>query len=255
MLKCGVVQIVTNYINQNATLGRGSQVGFFTVIYENVWTGEEVVIGNNVSIYPGTVIGKGARIGDNSVLGKQPHPGKTSTVQYAGALPPLEIGPGAIVGTGVVVYAGSSIGKNVFIGDHASIRENCEIGDFVTVGRGVAVENQVVIGSYSKVQTNAYITAYTNVEEHVFIAPGVLTTNDNKMGRTQARFKLKKGANIEKGARVGAGVILLPGVTVTKETFIAAGSVVTRDTPRSKLVMGSPARIIGEVALEELLLE
>lgn len=250
-----MIHIIANYIDQAATLGRGSRVGFFSVIYEDVWVGEEVVIGNNVTIYPGTIIGKGTKIGDNSVLGKQPQPGKTSTVKYTDPLPPVRIGQDTIIGAGTVLYAGSTIGENAFVGDQASIRENCIIGDYVVIGRGVAIENKVVIGNYTKIQTNAYITAYTNVEEHVFIAPGVLTTNDNKMGRTEARLKLKRGANIEKGARVGAGVILLPGVKVARETFIAAGSLVTRDTPSCKRLMGCPARVIGDVAPEEILPE
>jgi hypothetical protein len=75
-----------------------------------------------------------------------------------------------------------------------------------------------------------YITAYTNIGEHCFIAPMVTTTNDNFMGRTQERFKHISGANIQDGARVGGGSILLPGVTVAEESFIAAGAVVTKDT-------------------------
>ncbi|MFA4885220.1 MAG: acyltransferase [Desulfotomaculaceae bacterium] len=242
-----------NHISKSAKLGRGCQVGFFSVISENVQLGENAYIGNSVTVYPGVIIGSGVSIGDNSVVGKQPHPGKTSTVKYEKPLPPLKINDGTIVGAGAVLYAGSYIGENVLVGDLASIREESFIGDSTIVGRGVAVENKVKIGSHVKIQTNAYITAYTTVADHVFIAPCVITTNDNKMGRTETRFAHKKGALIERGSRVGAGAIILPGITVAEETFVAAGSLVTRDTPDGKLIMGHPARVHKDVSEGEFL--
>jgi acetyltransferase-like isoleucine patch superfamily enzyme len=139
------------------------------------------------------------------------------------------------------------------VGDQASIREKVTIGDSVVVGRGVAVENQVEIGSYTKIQTNAYITAYTTIEERVFIAPTVTTTNDNFMGRTKERFKLVRGPIIKKGARVGGASILLPGVTVAEESFIAAGALVNKDTEQAKVYVGVPARMLRDVADREKL--
>ena len=242
-----------NFVDLTAKLGNSCQVGHYTVIREDVCIGDEVKIGNCVTIYPGTVIGNRVVIGDNVVLGKQPQPAKTSTVKYAQPLPPLRINDGVIIGSSVVLYAGASIGSDVMIGDLASIREECSIGAGAVVGRGVAIENKVRVGSLSKLQTNAYITAYTTIKDRVFIAPCVITTNDNKMGRTKARFAQKKGAVIGKGARVGAGALLLPGVEVADETFVAAGSLVTRDTPCGQLVMGHPAQPIRIVAAEEFL--
>lgn len=242
-----------NYVDSKARFGRSCRVGHYTVIREGVSIGDEVIIGNSVTIYPDTVIGSRVVIGDNAVIGKQPQPAKTSTVRYDQLLPPLCINDGVIIGSSVVLYAGSSIGKDVMIGDLASIREECAIGDGTVVGRGVAIENKVSVGSLCKLQTNAYITASTTLADQVFIAPCVITTNDNKMGRTRARLALKKGAHIEKGARVGAGALLLPGVKIAAETFVAAGSLVSRDTSYGQLVMGRPAKTIRTVAEEELL--
>jgi acetyltransferase-like isoleucine patch superfamily enzyme len=91
------------------------------------------------------------------------------------------------------------------------------------------------------------------VEEDVFIAPCVVTTNDNFMGRTEKRKSLMKGPTIRRGARVGGGAILLPGVEIGEEAFVGAGAVVTKDVPPKTVVVGSPARVLRDVPDEELL--
>lgn len=242
-----------NVIAPTSKLDKSCQIGFFNIIGENASIGEGTVIGNNVTICPGTVIGKNVYIGNNCVVGKQPRPAKTSTIKNRGPLPPLLVGDDCTVGNSSVLYAGTSIGNNTFIGDLASIRERCKIGNFVVIGRGVAVENDTTIGDYTKIQTGAYITAYMTIEDHVFIAPMVTTTNDNFMGRTENRFKYIKGAHIKRGSRVGGNAILLPGITLEAESFIAAGSLVTRDVPAQTLVKGVPAKPARKVPEEELL--
>ena len=58
---------------------------------------------------------------------------------------------------------------------------------------------------------------------------------------------------MKKGARIGANAVILPGKTIGEDALIAAGSVVTKDVPPRKIVMGSPARIIREVPEEQLI--
>jgi acetyltransferase-like isoleucine patch superfamily enzyme len=152
-----------------------------------------------------------------------------------------------------VLAAGSTLGPGCVVGDLATVRERCTIGEQVVIGRGVCVENDTAIGSFTKIQSNAYITAYCLLEEHVFIAPCVVTTNDNFMGRTEARHALIKGAVIRRGARVGGGATLLPGIEIGEEAFVGAGAVVTRDVAPRALVVGSPARVLRQVPDEELL--
>ena len=97
------------------------------------------------------------------------------------------------------------------------------------------------------------MTAYSTVEEDVFIAPCVVTTNDNFMGRTERRKALTRGPTIRRAARVGGGAILLPGVEIGEEAFVGAGAVVTKDVPARKVVVGSPARVLRDVPADELL--
>ncbi len=203
-------------------------------------------------VYPGTVIGEGCRILDYAVVGKQPALSPRSTAARE-ELPPLELGPGTIVSTGAVVFAGTTIGARGIVGDQACVRERCAIGDDVVIGRGSLVENDTSVGDRTKIQADAYVTAYSTLEEDVFIAPCVITTNDNFMGRTEKRHALRKGPTVRRGARVGGGAVLLPGIEIGEEAFVGAGALVLRDVPARAVVVGNPARQIREVPEEELL--
>jgi len=203
-------------------------------------------------VYPGTVLGEGVRVLENAVVGKQPSLSPRSTAKRE-PLPPTVIGDGTIVSTGAIVFAGSQIGARVILGDQSCVRERVTIGDDVVVGRGSLVENDTTIGALTKIQAEAYITAYSTLEENVFIAPCVVTTNDNFMGRTERRHELIKGPTIRRGARIGGGAILCPAVEIGEEAFVGAGAVVTRDVPPKKVVVGSPARVLRDVPDEELL--
>ncbi len=210
------------------------------------------MIAETAIVYPGTVVGEDVQIHDYAVVGKQPALSPRSTAARE-ELPPLELGPGTIVSTGAVVFAGTRIGARVIVGDQACVRERCEVGDDAVIGRGALVENDTTIGALTKIQANAYITAYSTLEEEVFIAPCVITTNDNFMGRTEKRHALRRGPTIRRGARIGGGAVLLPGIEIGEEAFVGAGAVVLSDVPPRAVVVGNPARQIREVPDDELL--
>jgi len=203
-------------------------------------------------VHPGTILGEGVKVLEHAVVGKQPTLSPRSTAKRD-PLPPAAIGDGTIVSTGAVVFAGTSIGERVILGDQSCVRERVTIGDDVVVGRGALIENDTTVGALTKIQADAYITAYSTLEDNVFIAPCVVTTNDNFMGRTERRHELIAGPTIRRGARVGGGAVLCPGVEIGEEAFVGAGAVVTKDVPARMLVVGNPARVVREVAEDELL--
>ena len=203
-------------------------------------------------VFPGTVLGEGVVVHDGAIVGKQPVLSPRSTASRE-PLSPAVLGDGTVVSNRATVFAGATLGARVLVGDGACIRERCTIGDDVVIGHGALVENDTTIGAGTKIQAQAYVTAYTTIEEDVFIAPCVVTTNDNFMGRTERRHELRKGPTIRRGARVGGGAVLCPGIEIGEDAFVGAGAVVTKDVPPRKVVVGNPAREIRDVADDELL--
>jgi acetyltransferase-like isoleucine patch superfamily enzyme len=203
-------------------------------------------------VHEGTVLGEGVRVLEYAVVGKQPVLGSKSTAKRD-PLPPATIGDGTVISTGAIVFAGATIGAGCIVGDQACVRERVTLGDDVVVGRGSLVENDTTVGRGTRIQADAYVTAYSTLEEDVFIAPCVVTTNDNFMGRTEQRKELMKGPTIRRGARVGGGAVLLPGIEIGEEAFVGAGAVVTKDVLPKTIVYGNPARPVRDVPEAELL--
>ena len=242
-----------NSVSDSAVIGSNVKIGSFTVIDDDAAVGDGCVIGSNVVIHRGSVIGSDVRIDDNTVIGKEPLRAVNSIFKNDMEYRPCRIGNGVLIGTGAVIYQGCEIGDNVLIADLATVRENVRIGSETIKGRGAAIENYTTIGRKCKIETNVYLTAYSTVEDFVFIAPGVVTSNDNYAGRTEERFKHFNGVTVRKGGRIGAQATILPGKTINEDGFAAAGSVVTKDVEEKKIVAGNPARVLRDVDDAQLL--
>jgi len=239
-------------VDADVVIGDDVRIGSFVHVCAGALIGAGTIVGDHVTIAAGARLGDGCTISDFAVVGKRPTLSPTSTAKV-GELAGLVLGDGCSVGGHTVLMAGSVFGAGCIVGDNAGVRERCSIGERVVVGRGVTVENDTTIGSRTKIQSGAYITAYVTLDEDVFIGPMVVTTNDNYMGRTERRFAELRGCTVRRGARIGGGSHILPGIEIGEEAFVATGSVVTRDVPARVLVMGAPARVVRDVAVEELL--
>lgn len=243
----------TSYIATSVHLGEGTTFGHFCVIEEDVTIGTDCQIGHHVVIHAGTTIGNNVRIDDHTTIGKQPMRAANSAVTQEKLLPPARLGNRCLIGASVVLYAGCVLGEKILVADLATIREDVTVGDFTIVGRGVAIENQCTVGRYCKLETNAYLTAYSHLEDRVFVAPGVLTSNDNFIGRTEERFKHFKGVTVRRGGRLGVGAVILPGKEIGPDGVVAAGGLLTRDAKAHMIYAGLPASSFRLVPDEQLL--
>ena len=156
--------------------------------------------------------------------------------------------PSAEVAANVQIGAGTRIWHQVQIREHAVIGCNCIVGKNVYIDSGVRVGNNV------KIQNNALLYHGATIEDGVFIGPQVCLTNDRVPRAITPDGMLKSDSDwvvgethIGYGASLGAGSIILPGISIGRFAMVAAGAVVTHDVPDYALVAGVPARRIGNV--------
>jgi acetyltransferase-like isoleucine patch superfamily enzyme len=212
--------------------------------------GAELELGGWIVIHSGTMVADRCDIQDGVVLGKRPRLGSGSTSRRP--VPhPLILEEEAVICTGSVVYEGAHIGARTIVGDQSQVRERTFVGADTVIGRGCGIENDVRVGARVRIQSNSYLAAHTVVEDDAFVAPGVVTANDHTMAR-HAPGAPATAPVLGRACRVGAGVVLLPGVSVGEEAFVAAGAVVAEDVPPRSVVMGVPGRVRREVPTADL---
>jgi acetyltransferase-like isoleucine patch superfamily enzyme len=239
------------FVDPEADLAADVVVAPCAVIHAGATVGAGSTVGSGAVINSGVVVGANCLIEEGAVLGKRPRlrPGSSAAGSALGA---LEVGDGVTVCAGAVLYASARIGDAAIIGDQACVRERSVVGARTVVGRSSTIDFDVVVGDRVSIQTGVYITGRSVVEDDVFLGPGVYTTNDDTMGR-HSRDSVLAGPVFRRACRVGAGVVLTPGVTIGEEAYVAAGAVVTRDVEPRTVVIGVPARVVREVPEQDLL--
>jgi acetyltransferase-like isoleucine patch superfamily enzyme len=138
------------------------------------------------------------------------------------------IGEGTRIWAFVNILAGAKIGRDCNICDRCFIENDVTIGDRVTIKCGVSLYDGLVL------------------EDDVFVGPDVSFSNDVRPRSRQPREE-HPATRLRQGASLGAGVVLLPGVTIGRWAMVGAGALVTRDVPDHGLAYGSPARLHGHV--------
>ena len=152
------------------------------------------------------------------------------------------------------VSTDAQLGAGTRIWHHAQVREGVHMGSQCIVGKGTYIDFDVAIGNNVKIQNYSLLYHGATVEDGVFIGPRVCLTND-KMPRAITPDGALKGTDdwevgpivVRYGASLGAGSLVLPGVTIGRFAMVGAGAVVTRDVPDFGLVVGQPARLVGYV--------
>lgn len=240
-------------IHESSKIGADTQLGNFTIVEQNVHLGKNCRIGHHVVIHEGTIIGNNVRIDDHAVIGKLPMIAANSASPVAMSLKPASIADDCLIGTSAILYRGCLISEKVLVADLATVRERVTIGPHTIIGRGVAIEGHCNIGAFCKFETNAYLTAFSSVADHCFVAPCVATSNDKNIARHGSNNVEFKGVTMKTGARLGVGAVILPGVTITEESVVAAGALQTKDTEAKSIHAGIPAKKFRDVPEDQLL--
>jgi acetyltransferase-like isoleucine patch superfamily enzyme len=190
-------------------------------------------------IYPGVVLEADFTLGPFVIIGQ---PARHHTEDL-----PTHIGPGALIQSHSVIYAGNRIGRNFSTGHGVLIREENEIGDDVSIGSGSNVEHHVRIGNRVRLHSNVFVPEFSVLEDECWLGPDVILTNAKYPASPGAKRALK-GPYIEKGAKIGANATLLPGIRIGTNALVGAGAVVTRNVPPGSVVAGNPAQEINQVS-------
>lgn len=198
-------------VHPGAKLSKDTSVGAFTQIHNNVQIGEQ------------------SDIGSHCVIGVPP------TIDSPNL---LTIGNAATIRSHSVIYAGSNIGDSLVTGHHVSIRENLTAGNDLLLGSYCDVQGHAQFGDFVKIYNGAHIARHTKLGNFVWIFPFVVFTNDP----TPPSDGYEIGAVVEDYAVLATRVTVMPGVTIGKDAFVGAGSLITKNVEPGIFSSGSPSK-------------
>lgn len=144
----------------------------------------------------------------------------------------------------------TNIGTGSRVWQYTVILPRAAVGDDCNICAQCFVENDVVVGNRVTIKNGVQLWDGLRVADDVFIGPNAAFTNDN-FPRSRAYLAEPLRTHIDKGASIGAGATILPGLTIGAMAMVGAGAVVTRSVPPYAMVVGNPARIVGYVDAAE----
>lgn len=140
----------------------------------------------------------------------------------------------------------SSVGENTRIWQYVIVLGGAKIGGECNICSHVFIENDVIVGDRVTIKSGVQLWDGVRLQNDVFVGPNVTFTND-KFPRSKKYLEQPVVTSVHSGASLGAGCVILPGLTIGANAMVGAGAVVTRSIPPNAIVAGNPARIIGYV--------
>ncbi|WP_341201696.1 hypothetical protein [Planomicrobium okeanokoites] len=214
-------------------------------MFENVTVHEGANIGKNVKIGPFSVVYPNVYIKDNVTIGPFCIIGEPSINFYGGDnhnFAKTIIGENTVIRSHSVIYEDVIIGHEFQSGHRVTIREGTRIGHNSSLGTLCDLQGNLSIGNFVRLHSNVHVGQMSLIEDYVWIYPYVVLTND-----PYPPMNNLKGVTVRKYAQITTSAIIMPGVEIGKNALIGAGSLVRKNVPEERVVIGVPGKDICSV--------
>ena len=186
-------------------------------VVETLWRLEvDVICVDNYGGADPQLPGLRATLGDHrgaAVLGPSSATARAATAEAAVEAGCVRLDP--VVDPTAVVARSASLGHGAYVNAAACVGARSILGCFTNVNRTASIGHHCELGPFTST------------------GPGVVLSGSVRTGA---------------GAFIGSGAVVLPERTIGSGAVVGAGSVVTKDVPDRAVVVGNPARVVGERA-------
>ena len=234
-----------NYIDENVLIGQNVKLGDNVTIKAGCILEDNIIIGDNVFVDCTTIIHSNVIIESDSTIGARCILGEYVVDFYedrVNKIHPLHIGRGSLIRSESIIYGDNDFGDYLQTGHRVTIREKSQIGEHVRIGTLSDIQGYCKIGNYVQMHSNVHIGQESVIKDYVMIFPYVVLTND-----PYPPSRPLHGVTIEEFAVICTGAVLLPGVIVKKDALVGAGAIVSKDVASENIAVGNPAKMVGNV--------
>lgn len=195
----------------------------------------------------GAVVKHGAWIGANVVVEAGTVVEQNAVVGYGGD-GEVRIGRNCLIANGATIYHSAILGDGVKVRHNSVVRDNVEIGEGTSLGTGCTVEPHTRIGRFCSFHCKVHITDFSTIGDYVFIGPGFVSLSDLALDyRRPQLHQGYRGVIIARAARIGGGVLAMPGCEIGEEAVVGAGSHISGVLKPQVVYLGTPARAVRRV--------